>query len=109
MVRLRQTPLRRTRGGIGVSGPLHPPRRHLRLLTEITQRHVFDHALPQQADALIGHGILLSEPRLLTPDTQTGRAVSLPRSHQSQAPPGRAALYRESGFVLWPASAALVA
>src|ERR1700686_277465 len=59
----------------------------LRLLTEITQRHVFDHALPQQADALIGHGILLSEPRLLTPDLQTGRAVSLPRSHQSQAPP----------------------
>ena len=43
----------------------------LRLLTEITQRHVFDHALPQQADALIGHGILLSEPRLLTPDPQT--------------------------------------
>src|ERR1700686_920933 len=60
----------------------------LRLLTEITQRHVFNHALPQQADALISHGILLSEPRLLTPDPQTGRAVSLPRSHQSQAPPG---------------------
>src|ERR1700686_3628002 len=67
----------------------------LRLLTEITQRHVFDHALPQQADALIGHWILLSEPRLLTPDLQTGRAVSLPRSHQTQAPLARSALPRE--------------
>jgi hypothetical protein len=39
----------------------------LRLLVEVTQRHVFDHPLPQRANALIGHGILLSEPRLLTP------------------------------------------
>src|SRR4029077_16963591 len=34
---------------------------------EIADRHVFDHAPAQRADALIGHGILLSEPRLLTP------------------------------------------
>jgi hypothetical protein len=30
-------------------------------------RHVFDHAPAQRANALIGHGILLSEPRLLIP------------------------------------------
>src|SRR4029077_6790963 len=33
----------------------------------ISDRHVFAHAPGQRADALIGHGILLSEPRLLTP------------------------------------------
>src|SRR5438132_4591202 len=53
----------------------------------MTQRHVFDHALSQRGDALIGHGILLSEPRLLTLDLQTGRTVPLPRSRQSKAPP----------------------
>jgi len=39
----------------------------LRLRREIANRHVFDHAPAQRANALIGHGILLSEPRLLTP------------------------------------------
>src|SRR5207342_3726159 len=39
----------------------------LRLRHEIAHRHVFNHAPAQRADALIGHGILLSEPRLLTP------------------------------------------
>src|SRR4029077_3903337 len=34
---------------------------------EIAHRHVFDHAPAQRPDALIGHGILLSEPRSLTP------------------------------------------
>jgi hypothetical protein len=33
----------------------------LRLLAEVTQRHIFDHPLTQRADALFGHGILLSE------------------------------------------------
>src|SRR5271170_7078961 len=39
----------------------------LGLRRKIANRHVFDHAPSQRADALIGHGILLSEPRLLTP------------------------------------------
>jgi hypothetical protein len=38
------------------------------------------HGLRPLGDALIGHGILLSEPRLLTLDLQTGRAVPLPHS-----------------------------
>src|SRR5271157_1390040 len=54
---------------------------------EIADRHVFDHAPAQRADARIGHGILLSVSRLLTPDLQTGRPVPLPRSRQSQSPP----------------------
>ena len=36
----------------------------LGLRREIANRHVFDHAPAQRADARIGHGILLSEPRL---------------------------------------------
>jgi hypothetical protein len=59
----------------------------LRLGHEIADRHVFDHAPTQRADALIGHGILLSVSRLLTPDLQTGRPVPLPRSRQLQPPP----------------------
>ena len=39
----------------------------LRLRRELADCHVLDHALAQRADALIDHGILLSEPRLLTP------------------------------------------
>src|SRR5207344_1875151 len=57
------------------------------LCHEIADRHVFNHAPPQRADALIGHGILLSEPRLLTLDLQTGRRVPLSRFRQPRAPP----------------------
>ena len=73
----------------------------LRLLTKVPQRHVFDHALPQRADALIGHGILLSEPRLLTPrssDRSIRPVTALPSIPDTTL---RAALYRASGFVQW--------
>ena len=39
----------------------------LRLRHEIAHRHVFNHAPAQRADALIGHGILLSEPKVVGP------------------------------------------
>jgi class 3 adenylate cyclase len=66
---------------------------------ENPDRHVFNHAPTQRADALIGHGILLSEPRLLTPRSsdRTTRPVIAPTS--VPAATLRAALYRASGFV----------
>jgi len=78
---------------------------HLR--HEIAHRHVFNHAPAQRADALIGHGILLSEQRLLTPRSsdRTTRPVFAPTS--VPAATLRAALYRASGFVVcWACSAA---
>src|SRR3974390_2346955 len=73
----------------------------LRLRHEIAHRHVFNHAPAQRADALIGHGILLSEPRLLTPRSsdRTTRAVIAPTS--VPAATLRSALYRARGFVRW--------
>jgi hypothetical protein len=64
---------------------------------KIADRHVFDHAPPQRADALIGHAILLSVPRLSNP-----RSSDRTTSPVTPSVPGttlRAALYRESGFV----------
>ena len=71
----------------------------LRLRHEIAHRHVFNHAPAQRADALIGHGILLPEPRLLAPRSsdRTTRPVIAPTS--VPAATLRAALYRASGFV----------
>src|SRR4029077_4194304 len=71
----------------------------LRLRHEIAHRHVFNHAPAQRADALVGHGILLSEPKLLTPRSsdRTTRAIIAPTS--VPAATLRSALYRASGFV----------
>ena len=52
----------------------------LGLLREMTRRHVFDHALTQRADGLVGHDENSCLTRGYEPgDLETGRAAPLPR------------------------------
>src|SRR5271169_6562976 len=81
-------------GTIGPIGNLIPGL-VLGLQRELADRHVLDHSPPQRADALITHGILLSELRLLTSSSsdRTPRPVTRPVSPRRYL--ARSALPRE--------------
>src|ERR1019366_7738758 len=71
----------------------------LGLRRKMADRHVLDHSPPQRADGLVGHGILLSEPRLLTPLFSNRTPHSVTAFPSVQCTTLRTALYRASGFV----------
>ena len=72
MVRLRQTALRRTRGGIGLSVPLHPSRRHRQQPADrVRQKHC----------QLQIQGLSARRPRSLQGDDARNRRVHPPLPH----------------------------
>src|SRR5450631_589432 len=82
--------------GSEVLDPLHVVMLGLR--RELADRHVFDHALPQRAYGLIGHGgCSCFEMKVANPSSQN----RTPRRAIVSAVLPAAASYRASGLVLW--------